>query len=203
MTVVSKNPKTNWIRAHPTTPYSIFFGNPSLTWIEHSNHNDQHLLITYRHTKYTQYTKPKYFTFVYISCRIDSVQEMFTQRGEVDTMVAGLDAQLETLESLRRGEAPPPPRMLPVPVKDPEVKVVEVRTGFIIFFALSLFWFGASSFQSPRSPVLCFFYLYSFLLSCIFLQHRLTSVSIFLSFGVHPLPCSHYYVFFSLSLHIA
>ena len=57
------------------------------------------------------------------------MQEMFTQRGEVDTMVAGLDAQLVTLESLRRGEAPPPPRALPVPVKDPEVKVVEVRTG--------------------------------------------------------------------------
>ena len=33
--------------------------------------------------------------------------------------------------------------------------------------AFSLFGVGASSFQSPRSPVLCFFYLYSFLLHIV------------------------------------
>ncbi|KAI0243233.1 hypothetical protein LSAT2_022049 [Lamellibrachia satsuma] len=59
--------------------------------------------------------------------RGDSVQEMYTQREEVSTMVTGLDAQIETLETLKRGETPPPPKMLPVPVKEPEVKVVEVK----------------------------------------------------------------------------
>ena len=44
-------------------------------------------------------------------------------------MVTGLDAQIETLETLKRGETPPPPKMLPVPVKEPEVKVVEVSLG--------------------------------------------------------------------------
>ena len=59
-------------------------------------------------------------------CRSDSVQEMYTQKEEVSTMMTGLDAQIETLETLKRGEAPPAPKMLPVPVKEPEVKVVEV-----------------------------------------------------------------------------
>ena len=33
-------------RAHPTHPptSNLFFGNPSLTWTEHSNHNNQQLL---------------------------------------------------------------------------------------------------------------------------------------------------------------
>ena len=54
------------------------------------------------------------------------MQEMYTQREEVSTMMTGLDAQIETLETLKRGEAPPAPKMLPVPIKEPEVKVVEV-----------------------------------------------------------------------------
>ena len=62
----------------------------------------------------------------------------------------------------------------------------------------SLFGVGASSFLSPCSPVLCFSYLYFM----SFLVTSLPSVSVFLSFGVHPLPCSHYYIF-SLSLHMA
>ena len=38
----SKNPKKNLDRAHPThpPPTQTFFGNPSLTWTEHSNHNN-------------------------------------------------------------------------------------------------------------------------------------------------------------------
>ena len=40
---------------------------------------------------------------------------------------------------------------------------------------------------------------FSFMPFCI----TSTSVSVVLSFGVHPLPCSHYYIFFSLSLHMA
>ena len=45
--------------------------------------------------------------------------------------------------------------------------------------------------------------LLSFLLSpsCIFIYQHSTSVLVFLFFGVHPLPCSHYYIFFGLSLH--
>ena len=35
--------------------------------------------------------------------------------------------------------------------------------------AFSLFGVGASNFQPPRSPVLCFFYLYSFLIHVFFL----------------------------------
>ena len=37
-----KNPKKNWIELNPPTHPPIqffFFGNPSVTWPEHSNHN--------------------------------------------------------------------------------------------------------------------------------------------------------------------
>ena len=37
-----------------------FFGNPLLTWTEHSKHNNQQLLAMYVHTEYTWYTTPKY-----------------------------------------------------------------------------------------------------------------------------------------------
>ena len=39
----------------PTHPHPncLFFGNPSLTWIEHSNHNNQQLLAMYVQTEYT------------------------------------------------------------------------------------------------------------------------------------------------------
>ena len=35
-----------WIELTPPTnpSYKLFFGNPSLTWTEHSNHNNQQLL---------------------------------------------------------------------------------------------------------------------------------------------------------------
>ena len=64
----------------------------------------------------------------------------------------------------------------------------------------SLFAVGASSFQSARSPILCLFYLYSFLLHVF--SYNIVPPQ-YLSFGVHPLPSSHYYIFFSLSLHMA
>ena len=36
-----KNSKLNWIEITPPThPIQTFFGNPSLTWTEHSNHNE-------------------------------------------------------------------------------------------------------------------------------------------------------------------
>ena len=47
---IYKKSKTNDIELTPPTHHFIkafFFGNPSLTWTEHSNHNDQQLLITY------------------------------------------------------------------------------------------------------------------------------------------------------------
>ena len=44
--------------------------------------------------------------------------------------------------------------------------------------------------HAPRSPILCFFNLYLFLLQCLFVYHQSTSVSVFLCFGVHPFPCS-------------
>ena len=54
---------------------------------------------------------------------------------------------------------------------------------------------------NPRFPVFCF-HLYSFL--HVF-SYNITPPQFlfFLSFGVNPLPCSHYYIFSSLSLHMA
>ena len=57
--------KINLDRAHPTHPppiHTFFFRNPSLTWTEHSNHNNQQLLAMCVHTElqYTWYTNPKY-----------------------------------------------------------------------------------------------------------------------------------------------
>ena len=57
---LTKSPK-NLDRAHPPTPHpNLFFGNLSLTWTEHSNHNNQQLLTMYTQTEYTLYTTPKY-----------------------------------------------------------------------------------------------------------------------------------------------
>ena len=68
-----------------------------------------------------------------------------------------------------------------------------------------LFGVGPSSFQYPRSPVLCFFYLYLFLLHVF--SYNITPTqfrSSYLSVSTHfHLPCSHYYIFFSLSRHMA
>ena len=60
----STNPTKNWIALTPPThPPSIqtFFGNPSLTWTEHSNHNNQQLLAMHIQTEYTWHTTPKYY----------------------------------------------------------------------------------------------------------------------------------------------
>ena len=52
----SKNPKKTWIElTHPPSK----LGNPSLTWAEHSNHNNQQLLAM--QTGYTWHTPPKYY----------------------------------------------------------------------------------------------------------------------------------------------
>ena len=50
-----------WIELTPPPPIqTIVFGNPSLTWIEHSNQNNPQLLAMYIQTEYTWYTTPKY-----------------------------------------------------------------------------------------------------------------------------------------------
>ena len=49
--------KKTWIEL---TPPKLFFGNPSLTLTEHSNHNNQQHLAMYAQTEYTWYTTPKY-----------------------------------------------------------------------------------------------------------------------------------------------
>ena len=84
---------------------------------------------------------------------------------------------------------------------------------------LLLFWVGASSFQSPHSPVLCFFYLYLFLLhvfsyntsvcppilpllittpSSVFLPNSLTIAVSLLLFShlniCHTCPCSYFFI---------
>ena len=45
---------------HPASPSKIVLGNPSLTWREHSNHNNQQRLAMYIQTEYIWYTTPKY-----------------------------------------------------------------------------------------------------------------------------------------------
>ena len=71
--------------------------------------------------------------------------------------------------------------------------------------AFSLFGVGESSFQSPRSPVLCAFYVY-LLLHHVF-SYNITPPqfhSSYLSVSNHfHLPCSHYYILFSIFLHMA
>ena len=109
------------------------------------------------------------------------------------------------------------------------LSLLPLNTHPTFFSILSLFVVGASSFQSPRSPILCFFYRYSFFLHVFSYNitppqlwssylsvsthfHLLittsssffhsTSVVVFLSFSVHPLQYSHYYIFF-LSFHLS
>ena len=45
---------------HPPTPSKLFFGTPSLTWTEQSNHNNQQRLAICIQTEYTWYTTPTY-----------------------------------------------------------------------------------------------------------------------------------------------
>ena len=80
-----------------------------------------------------------------------------------------------------------------------------VRSNHNLFGELTFFClFSALSFLYPRSPVLCFFYLYSFLLYVFSYNITLPQFrSTYLSVSTHfHLPCSHYYIFFSLSLHM-
>ena len=59
---IPKIQKKTWIELTPPTHPSskFFFGNPSLTWTEHSNYNNQQLLALYIQTEYTWYATPKY-----------------------------------------------------------------------------------------------------------------------------------------------
>ena len=80
--------------------------------------------------------------------------------------------------------------------------VFGLTTAVLLLFRRFPHLWSAYRFQSPRSPVLCFFNIYSFLLHDFSYNNRSTSVSVFLCFRVHPLPCSDYYIFFSLSMHM-
>ena len=66
--------------------------------------------------------------------------------------------------------------------------------------AFSLFGVWTSIFQCPRSPVFCSFYLYSFLLHVF--SYNITPSQFRCPTHFH-LPCSHCYIFFSLSFHMA
>ena len=99
---------------------------------------------------------------------------------EINPKLQGLDAFEKTMGTLGLSERRPVPDIVTFDEPDPlGAAVVAARiigpdmaasTSKIYFnrnsssSAFSLFGVGASSFQTPRSPVLCFFYLYLFLL---------------------------------------
>ena len=64
LTKIPKIPQKNWIELTSSThpPSKLFCGNTSLTvtWAEHSNHNNQRVLAMHIQTEYTWYTTPKY-----------------------------------------------------------------------------------------------------------------------------------------------
>ena len=62
--------------------------------------------------------------------------------------------------------------------------------------------FDASSFEYPCSPVLCFFYRYSFLLFFLLTSLQFSFSRPMVSINFH-LPSSQYYIFFILSLHLS
>lgn len=53
---------------------------------------------------------------------------MYVQQEEIDTMVTSLDTKLSTFDSVDKGKVPDPPAVAPVPIdiKEPEVKTIEV-----------------------------------------------------------------------------
>ncbi|XP_041373330.1 COP1-interactive protein 1-like [Gigantopelta aegis] len=57
----------------------------------------------------------------------DSAKEMYTQFGEVELMVSSLDNKIDTLEHVKSGDVPPPPKAAPMPVAVPDPQVVEVK----------------------------------------------------------------------------
>lgn len=57
----------------------------------------------------------------------DSSKELYVQMEEVTQMVDSLDRQKETLKAVQSGTVPPTPDLPPLPVKEPEVTVVEVK----------------------------------------------------------------------------
>ena len=57
---------------------------------------------------------------------------MNTSLGEAEMMIVSLDAQINTLESLKKGEVPSAPQIKPQPINvtEPEIEVVEVGLTF-------------------------------------------------------------------------
>ncbi|KAK6179033.1 hypothetical protein SNE40_011481 [Patella caerulea] len=58
----------------------------------------------------------------------DSTKELYTSLGEVDSMVEDLELKIETLQKVQTGNVPSPPEVSPLPlvIKDPEVKTIEI-----------------------------------------------------------------------------
>ncbi|KAJ8304782.1 hypothetical protein KUTeg_018365 [Tegillarca granosa] len=65
----------------------------------------------------------------------DSVKEMYVQKEELNLMVTSLDQKLETYKNIEQGKVPDPPQVAPVPVdiKEPEVKTVEINVHVTLF----------------------------------------------------------------------
>ena len=62
------------------------------------------------------------------SARTASADELYNSQREVDAMLGSLDAQVDTLEKLKRGEIPvAPAAAAAVIVPEPEVTTVTVR----------------------------------------------------------------------------
>ena len=80
---IQKIPKKSWIELIPPThpPHPNFFGNPSLTLTEHTNHNNQQLLAIYIHTEYIRYTTP----IIYISTGLGLFLKIFHEKNPSDT----------------------------------------------------------------------------------------------------------------------
>ncbi|XP_056022835.1 uncharacterized protein LOC125649969 isoform X2 [Ostrea edulis] len=59
--------------------------------------------------------------------KTDSVKEMYVQQEELNMMVNSLDKKLETYQKLESGNVLDPPEVVQVPLKEPEVRTVEVK----------------------------------------------------------------------------
>lgn len=56
------------------------------------------------------------------------MKEMYVQQEELNTMVNSLDKKLETYQKLESGNILDPPEVVQVPLKEPEIRTVEVKT---------------------------------------------------------------------------
>ena len=111
---------------------------------------------------------------------------------------------LSPISSTSRSPLSPIHVALPYPIYPalPYLQCLPI-SPFQYYSAFFLFAVGTSCFQSPRSPVLCFFYLYSFLLHVF--SYNITSPQLRSSYlsGVRPLPSSMFLILHLLPIHLA